>query len=203
MAKTNKESKRNLLSIVYCLLSYSRGYTLVELLAVTSIIVIVAGLIIGVLYSTLRGSTKTKVTNDVAQNGNYAISVISNTAILADSVTKVNGVDISDCTTLQTGKSIEFKSSDGSTVEFSCDPVEESVASTSAGVTSYLIDNESVKVPQATCSFSCLQPNGSPYDQPIISAEFVIEQRASDALFENVASSKFDTSVTMRNFNPR
>lgn len=178
------------------------GYTLVELLAATSIIVIVAGLIAGVLYSTLRGGNKTKVTNDVAQNGNYALSVISNTALLADSVTKVGGVDIADCTTLKSGKSIEFKQNDGSYVAFSCDGGTQSIASSSANVTTYLIDNNSVKVDPLTCNFSCLQSNGNPYSDPIISASFTVSQRNSGTAFENAASSTFNTSVTMRNYNP-
>lgn len=179
-----------------------KGYTLVELLAVTAIIVIISGLIIGVLYSTLRGGNKTKVTNDVAQNGNYALSIISNTALLATSVTKVNGVDVSDCATEKTGTSIEFKNADGSLVSFSCDAGTTSIASSSANVTSYLIDNNSVKVDPATCNFTCSQSNNNPYSSPIIGISFTVSQRNSSAAFENVASSTFNTSVTMRNYNP-
>lgn len=179
-----------------------KGYTLVELLAATSIIVIVSGLIIGVLYSTLRGGNKTKVTNDVAQNGNYALSVISNTALLASSVTKVGGVDITDCSTPKNGTSIEFKNTDGSLVSFSCDVASSSIASSSANTTTYLIDNNSVKVDPATCDFSCKQTNNSPYANPIIGASFTVSQRNSSSAFENVASSTFNTSVTIRNYNP-
>lgn len=179
-----------------------RGYTLVELLAATAIIVIVSGLIIGVLYSTLRGGNKTKVTNDVAQNGNFALSVISNTALLAKSVTKVGGVAIPDCSTPQAGTSIEFEQEDGSLVGFSCDAGTSSIASSSANVTTYLINNDSVKVDPATCSFTCLQSNNNPYSNPIISASFTVSQRSSTAVLENNASSTFSTSVTMRNYNP-
>lgn len=194
-----------------------RGYTLVELLAVTSIVVIVSGLIVGILYSTLRGGNKSKVTNDVAQNGNFALSIISNTALLANDVISVNEIPISDCTNSNTnivnfpaspdgyptGTSIEFENTDGTSVTFSCDVLSESIASSSAQPTpNYLIDNNSVKVDPSTCAFTCLQPDNNPYAQPIISVSFTVSQR-SGTVFENVANSSFDTSVTMRNFSPR
>lgn len=185
-------------------LKLQKGYTLVELLAATAIIVIISGLIIGVLYSTLRGGSKTKITNDVAQNGNYALSVISNTALLANDVIALDGSPVSDCTapTPTPAKSIEFKQVDGSTVEFSCDLGTSSIASKSANVTTYLIDNNSVKVDQATCSFTCSQSNSNPYSSPIIGVSFTVSQRNTSSAFENIASSTFNTSVTMRNYNP-
>lgn len=179
------------------------GYTLVELLAVTSIIVIVSGLIVGILYSTLRGGNKSKVTNDVAQNGNYALSIISNTALLAESVTAVGGNPVADCTTSREGSSIEFEQSDGSRLMFSCDADSQSIASQSGEMVHHLIDNNSVKVDPATCSFTCFQDNNNPYASPIIGVSFTVSQRADSTVFENVAQSVFKTSVTMRNYNPK
>jgi len=182
----------------------NKGYTLVELLAATSIIVIVSGLIVGILYSTLRGGNKTKVTNDVSQNGNYALSIIANTALISEDVTKVGGVAISDCTNplLSSEKtSIEFKKADGSLINFSCDAQTQSIASTSGSITTYLIDNNSVKVDPTTCAFTCIQNNANPYSQPIINVSFTVSQRGSGT-YENVATSPFNTSVTMRNYSP-
>ncbi len=183
--------------------NFKSGYTLVELLAVTSIIVIVSGLIVGVLYSTLRGGNKTRITNDVSQNANYALSVISNTAINAQSVTEVGGSGVSDCTANPSGTSIEFEQQDGRFIRFSCDALSESIASSSAGVTTYLIDNNAVRVDPATCSFSCIQRNANPYAQPIITVSFTVSQRAGTSTFENIASSSTSASITMRNYNPR
>lgn len=181
----------------------NKGYTLVELLAVTSIIVIVSGLIVGILYSTLRGGNKSKITNDVAQNGNFALSIISNTALLSESVTEVGGNPVSDCTVRQEGTSIEFQQVDGTRVTFSCDAESESIASMSGSMTTYLIDNNSVKVNPASCSFTCFQDDDSPYALPIIGVSFTVAQRSNAAGFENLAQSTFKTSVTMRNFSPK
>ncbi len=193
---------RKLINSKYPILNNSSGYTLVELLAVSSIIVIVSGLIVGVLYSTLRGGNKTRVTNDVSQNGNYAMSIISNTALLAQAVTEVGGTPISDCTVPRQGSSIEFETEQGNLVKFICDPSTESIASMSGSLTNNLIDVNAVKVDPATCSFRCTQNNANPYSLPIIKIGFTVSQR-SGSTFENIASSPFNTSVTMRNFNPR
>jgi type II secretory pathway pseudopilin PulG len=179
------------------------GYTLVELLAVTGIIVAISGLIAGILYSSLRGGNKSKVTNDVSQNGNYALSVISGTILDARAVTKIGGTAISNCTLTPTGTSIEFQRQNGSLIEFLCDIQTNSIASTSGQTTTYLIDNNSVKVDPATCSFTCKQANSDPYASPIVDIVFTVSQRQTTSAFENVAASTFNTSVTMRNYNPR
>lgn len=181
------------------------GYSLIELLAVTSIIVIVSGLIAGVLSSTLRGGNKSRVTNEVSQNGNYALSVISNTALLAQDVTKMDGVAIADCTESppMPASSIEFEQLDGSLVEFACDAQATSIASKSGSMTTYLIDNSSVKADPASCSFICQQIDGNPYSLPIITISFTVSENLGSRGMENTSSSVFKTSVTMRNYSPR
>jgi len=188
--------------------NFQSGYTLVELLAASSIIVIVSGLIVGILYSTLRGSNKTKVTNDVAQNGNFALSIISNVALNAEDVTRIGTIAIADCTIPQTGNSIEFQKADGEQVTYSCDSGTESLISSDGTTTTNLIDNNAVKVKidalnPNVCSFTCSQNNANPYSQPVINVKFTILQRNTTAVFESAASSSFDTSITMRNYNPR
>lgn len=174
-----------------------------ELLAVTAIIVAISSLIAGILYSSLRGGNKSKVTNDVSQNGNYALSVISGTILDARAVTKIGGSAISNCTLTPNGTSIELQRQDGSLISFLCDSQTNSIASTSGQTTTYLIDNNSVKVDPATCSFTCKQSNSDPYASPIIDIVFTVSQKQTTSAFENVGTSTFNTSVTMRNYNPR
>lgn len=178
----------------------NKGYTLVELLAVTTIIVIIAGLIAGILYSTLRGGNKTKITNEVAQNGNYALSVISNTIILSEAVTKVNDVSINDCIDSPSGSSIELRQTNGALITFACE--NDSIASRSGAVTTYLIDNNSVRSDDFDCTFVCKQSDSNPYSIPIIDVTFTLSQKAQETSSENTSEATFTTSATMRNFNP-
>lgn len=179
----------------------NKGYTLVELLAVTTIIVIVAGLIAGILYSTLRGGNKSKITNEVAQNGNYALSIMSNTILLSESVTQVNGVPVVDCANSPSGSSIQLKQSSGALVTFAC--LNDTIASISGITTTYLIDNNTVTSDDATCSFTCKQTGGNPYAVPIIDIKFTLSQARLNATSENSSNAVFTTSSTMRNFNPK
>src|SRR6266540_3152776 len=55
----------------------SQGYTLIELLAVMTIIVVVGVIVAGILVSSLRGGSKSNVLDNVRENGNFAITQIS------------------------------------------------------------------------------------------------------------------------------
>lgn len=184
-----------------------RGYTLIELLAVTAILVSVGSLIIGVLYTTLRGSSKTNLNNVIAQNGNYALSVISNIAISSTRITAINGNPIADCTSPPPViSSIQFKRSDGGLTTLSCEALSPSITSVTSNSAS-LINTSQVKVDTSNpsnCYFKCSQPSGDPYANPIIEAGFLLRDLGNSAFVENVSSGSafFKTSVQMRNYSP-
>ncbi len=177
-----------------------RGYTIVELLAVMTIVVVVSGVIAGILYSTLRGGSKSKITSDVAQNGNYAISVITQTIIQSQDVTSVGGTPITSCITSPTGTSIDLTQSDGSTITFSCS--NNTVASTSAQITSSLIDTSNLEVDATTCTFKCRQDNNNPVAIPVVDVAFSVKQKGSVTNPDAKSTANFSTSTSMRNYNP-
>lgn len=185
----------------------NKGYTIVELLAVATIIVVIMGLIAGILGSTLRGGSKTRITNDVSQSGNYALSIISNAIINSESVTNVGGIAYSDCTTNNqsatnpTGTSITLKQSDNNLVTFSC--VDNTIASQSADQTVSLIDSGTLQVDSSSCSFTCRQENDDAFANPIIDVSFTLKQKTTQGAVDTSASSVFSTSVSMRNYNPK
>jgi prepilin-type N-terminal cleavage/methylation domain-containing protein len=171
------------------------GYTIIELLAVVSILVILTGIISGILYSTLRGSSRTRISTEVTKNGNYAISVLTNMISSSRAVTKIAGVDIPNCTAGPSGTSISLQDIDGDEYVISC-----SGNNISSGADS-LINTNKVQVRPGSCRFSCSQRAADPYAIPIVGIEFVIEDR-NVGLFETRASSLFKTSVSMRNYSP-
>lgn len=187
--------------IIFRIKSNNQGYTIVELLAVTAIIVIIAGLIAGVLTSTIRGGSRTRITSDVSQSGNYALSVMSNTIISSESVTMVGGAAYSDCTGSPSGTSISLKQNDASIITFSCS--NNTIASQSANMPApiSLIDND-ILIAQA-CSFTCRQDNNDSLAIPIIDISFSLKQKANPANFESKSSASFSTSTSMRNYNPK
>lgn len=172
-----------------------KGYTIVELLAVVFILVIISGMISGILYSTLRGSNKTRITTEVTQNGNYAMSVISNIIVDSRSVTNVGGTDISDCTASPSGTSISLKRLNGTITNLSC--ANNTISSDSAS----LINTNQVQIENNSCFFYCSQTTNDPYAIPIVGVTFKVKDKAT-GLFESQSNATFDTSVSIRNYSP-
>ncbi|KKQ96890.1 MAG: hypothetical protein A3C27_00505 [Candidatus Levybacteria bacterium RIFCSPHIGHO2_02_FULL_39_36] len=174
---------------------YDLGYTVVELLAVVAILMIVSGIVIGILYSTLRGSAKTKITTDISQNGNYAISVISDIIVDSTNITKIGGSDIADCTSSPEGSSITFKRLNGNFTNLACE--NQTITSDSAS----LINTNLAELVDGTCSFYCSQLSNDPYAIPIVRVKFKLQDKGT-GLSETKASSTFETSVSLRNYSP-
>ena len=177
-----------------------RGYTLIELLAVTAILVALSVVVSNIIVTTLRGSTKTKVTTNVAQNGEYAQSVIS--SIISDSrnIVAVDGSDIDDCaspTPPSSTSSIRFKRIDGGTTEISCEQINgtDTIASNGAA----LVNTSSVIV--SACSFSCSQVVFDPYSIPIVNISFTIaDKNTGSNEFKSTAT--YNASSSLRVYSP-
>ncbi len=206
---------RNYFLLLTSHFSLKNGYTLAELLAVLSIFVIITGIVTAIIYSTLRGSSKTKITTEVSQNGQYATSVIA--GIIADSrnVLAVNGTTFDDCTTLKDSsviptpappaapQSITLKRMDGGVTILSCQGSGNDTIIASNGAS--LINNNAVKA--SACKFTCSQVSllpGSPvdpYDIPIIGVSFNLSEKNA-ALFESKSQSSFNTTTSLRVYSP-
>lgn len=176
------------------------GYTIVELLAVVTILVAVAGIIAALITQTLRGSSRTTVTNNVSQAGNYVMSVITNSIITAKNVVAVGGEDIIDCTQNPSGSSIELLVSDRKgTITYACG--NDTISSNSAS----LIDTNRLRIDTddaLACYFTCRQYSNDPYTPPVIEFGFTLSQKEENALFESRATAPFNTSALMRNYSP-
>lgn len=177
------------------------GYTIVELLAVVTILVTVTGIIAALITQTLRGSSRTNITNQVSQAGNYVSSVITNTIISAEDVLTVNGEDVIDCTQNPSGKSIELLISESrGSVIYACE--NDTISSNSAS----LIDTNKLRIDTndpAACYFTCRQQNNDPYTPPIIEFGFTLTQKNPAALFDSSDLAPFTTSALMRSYSPK
>lgn len=174
---------------------------MIELLAVVSILVALTGIITGILYSTLRGSNKVKITTEVSDNGAYVISVITNAINDTRNITQVGGVDINDCTGSPVGKSITLKRLNGSTTVFACSGNTIASSSASLGNSTSLINTNQVQSDYSSCSFTCMQKADDLYAVPIITMNFKIGDLGVNAQ-ELKGSATFNTSVAVRNYLP-
>lgn len=185
------------------ILNSERGFTLVELLAVSVVMVVVSVIVTATITSSLRGTTKTNTVNDVRQNGNYAISQVSKMIEYAKSfggVSNDNVNFVSNCVNLTPPLTptpqpsqynyIKITGFDNGQTIFSC-------ASTIASNSASLIDTNLVSVD--SCSFTCERARIT--DAPIIGINFSLSKKTTSSLFENNASVSFKTSVKMRNLS--
>lgn len=174
------------------------GYTIVELLAVTAIIVIIGSLITGIFYSTLRGSNKAKVFNTVSKNGNYALSAITDIINSSVNIESISGEKIVDCVNSNSGDSITFKRIDEGFTTISCVNDRQAISSTSAETEIDLTDSSQVKVEY--CVFTCVQSNK--YSKPRIDIDFMVSQKLDPKINEGSSAAIFKTSISLRNYNP-
>ena len=178
-----------------------KGYTLIELTIVMALLLIVGTIIVGIISSALRGNTKTKITTDIAQNGNYAISVMSD---LITNSQKLNSLTGYPSPTVYPscpmspgvlGKSLSITGLDGGITIFACDDSRHTITSNSAS----LLDTTQVILssdPNTSCSITCTQTDI--YSSPRIDIKFQL-QNATGATSEKSASANFNTSVFLRN----
>lgn len=183
-------------------IKYQKGYTLIELLAVMVVFVVIGGIVLAIIFSTLRATNKANTLAYLRQNGNYAISQM--VKMIRDAE-KFDGVKINNgdlygllCQT-QDYHFLKITSFDGGTTEFTCLPINlpslpnGKISSNSA----LLIDTNTISV--TTCSFTCSHTSAS--DSPIIGISFSLSQGSDSPFVEKKASIDFKTSVTMRNLN--
>ncbi len=193
--------------IINKLIKNSNGYTLVEMLAVIVIFAIIGGIISAIFASSLRGSNKANVTNEVRQNGNYALLQMSRMISYAKSFDgiSIDGSDESyqDCYTSPVGAGtptpelieyhyLKITSFDGGQIIFSCDlDSEEIIASNGAS----LVNTDVVRA--ENCTFTCSQQSAA--SPPTIKINFTLSEKDENSFFEKKATIPFETSITMRN----
>jgi len=183
------------------------GYTLVELLAVVTIVIVVGVIAVGILISSLRGGSKTNVLDNVRQNGNSAIAQMSKMIIYAQSfngVSRDSGISYttncvqnsltSPAPTPISYQYIKITSFDGGQTIFSCNGT--TIASNGAS----MIDTApETGVMVSSCSFTCSQDSYGLL--PTIGINFTLKQNVSSSFAEKQATLPFQTSVTIRNSN--
>lgn len=180
-----------------------RGFTLIELLVVTALILVIIASVTQLFFSALRGATKTTLTNETRQSGDYAISVmermIRNATTIEDIDTYCDG---------STKSSIIIKNPDTGTTFFQCptDSTIVRIASNSASVTNptpvpgYLTSDKIAVDSYPGCSFSCTRNSSDP---AVVNIQFTIHQLTPIAGVtlrpEEKNSINFETSVVVRN----
>lgn len=179
----------------------SSGYTLIEMLAAIIVFSIMGGIIAAIFISSLRGSNKADIENEVRQNGNYALSQMSKIITYARAFDNIRESESSEaiprCYGLEPTQQyhyLQVLDFDNNLITFVCDSAADpQIASNGAS----LIDETLVNV--ESCNLYCSQ--SSYFSPPIIKIELNLTQESSSNLFEHKASIPFETTVIMRNIS--
>ena len=124
-----------------------KGFTIIEIIVSVAILAIVSTTILLIVFTTLRSSTKTEVHQEIKQNGETAVTMISDFIRRAETVS---------CSAT-TKDFLNVGTSDGKTTSFSCES--EKIASRSGSIAVNLT-SESVKC--NNMQFSCVEKGGYP-----------------------------------------
>ena len=163
------------------------GFSLIEILIVMGTVAVIGGIVVSILFSVFRGSSKASTLITLRQNGNFAMSQVSRQIRNARAL-----VTPATCVTPQSGLSqITITGDDGLPTTFVCSGG--GLASQSAHPAT-LLDTNNVT---ASCNFSCSQSSGN--IAPIITFSLTVSQRSGVTAQENQASLDFKTAVSMRN----
>lgn len=176
------------------------GYTLIELLAVMVVMITVGVIVASILVSSLRGTSKTNVIEEIRNNGNFTLLQMGRMISFAQNFSGVSTDNVTyttNCTVVPspTYSYVKIKSFDDKETVFSCNTLADPPTIASNGASFLNTD----KVTLDSCYFTCSQINLS--ESPVIGINFVLSQKSTSDFFEQKATIPFETSVTIRNIN--
>lgn len=193
--------------------SNSKGYTLVELLAVILILVSVGGIITAIVATSFRGSNRSINVNQVRQEGNFAITQMSRMIRYAKSFdgvsTNGNSYTTNCVVTIPPPPSpsptpVEYKyvkitSFDGGVTVFRCQDGLSDNPRTISSNSASLVSTSNVSLVADSCYFICSQESVGL--APAIDINFTLTpyNQISPVFVENTLTVPFQTSVIFRN----
>jgi len=180
--------------------SHERGFTLIELLVALVVIVSFGSIVVNIITSAFRGTSKTDVINKVRENGNYAISEMTRLIKYAKSFdgASEDGATNWTCEIVPAipvqYKAVKITSFDGTTTVFSCE------ANTINANGASLMDagpSGAVLLSPGTCFFTCSRKSIA--DSPQIGINFTLVSNNVSGIVEKQATIPFATSIKVRN----
>jgi prepilin-type N-terminal cleavage/methylation domain-containing protein len=159
-------------------LKENKGYSLMEMIVVISMLGLVGVIVSGFLLSTMKANSKAEITKEVRQNGDYALSVMQGMILNSLSVSCPNST------------TIRVTDLNNQLIDFVCNTAEGKISSNSASLTG---SNVAVK----SCSFSCTSSPGKPTRVVI---NFSIGNKGTGLRPEEKSTINFKSEVVTRNY---
>lgn len=156
-----------------------KGFTLIEILVVISVLAIIMVIGSSSFFNLLKGSTKTRTANLVKQNGDYAL------AVMERMIRNAQDIDAANCTLGM--DEITIVNPDGKSTVFSC--IDNPISSNSAKLISdqVIVDD---------CLFDC--QDGGYFDPDVVTIDFTLST-GDPTQPEEYTTVNFKTTVVLRN----
>lgn len=174
-----------------------KGFTLIEIVVVLTMMAIILAAIMGALVSTFRASNKVTVTNKVMENGNWALSEIRRNIINSKSI------DMQCPLSPGIGSSLAFTNiNDGEVTTIICTPPSSGqkgkIASVSARGSVDLTSANEVSVVDCSQFVSCNTSDSSsvPIDANF---NFKVSSGNPDASILEYVEKEFSSKISLRN----
>jgi type II secretory pathway pseudopilin PulG len=173
------------------------GFSLIELLVASSIIITATTVVLAIITTSFRSSNKISSSQLVRQNGNYAINQMTKIIQFADSFEGASltgeegtfGACVPDTQYASIG--IKYQKEDKVLI---CSDNNIQILTPGTGESFSLFDSSVVT---GSCSFTCTQDNLS--TGPVVGINFSLSLPNEGKSAEKSASGEFSTSVKMRN----
>ncbi len=194
-------------------LKNNRGFTLIEILVVVSIIATIGGVIAGIFIVSLRTATKSNNITLIRQNGNYALSQVSRMIRYAQSVDGLSNaaagpfaIDATTCplpptvpSAYQYLKATGVSGYGDKAITFSCSQSTSTLQYVvEGGSTIVLLDHNLVKI-QNYCTITCSRASDTA--PPNITISFDLSNaNAGQTQESQVVTIPFQTSISPRNY---
>lgn len=185
---------------------FNFGFTLIEVLVASSIVIAASTIVVGIITTTFRTSNKTISIEQIRENGNFAVSQITKEIQFADAFNGVSDNGSEFDTTCISGTSYRYvqvrTGVDIKTISCLDD------SGTTEGIylkkndqaARSLISSENVVIEGGTCSITCSLGEGSVSPVIGISFDLSLSDSFKANLPEGASATNFSTSIKMRNF---
>lgn len=179
------------------MINKNKGFTLVELLISIAIIITSATVVVAIITSSFRGSSKTLINEEVRQSGNTTLAQVGKMIQFADSfdgVEDLSGEVQNNCIN-SSGEDVDYKA-----ILFESDKIPHRLACTDEGL---ILDNlpmiDEGRLTVENCSLTCSQTSAT--DTPTIGITFSLSRYISDLPEQSTNFSEFSKKFKMRNLN--
>lgn len=179
--------------------SKNKGFSLIELLVGIAIIITATTIVLSIIVSSFRISSKTTSNSVIRQNGSYAMSQMSRMLQFADSFEGAGDVDAAT-PDVQYQPLCSDSGDQYNYLKIKYKGLQKVLSCTNSGIAidgNSIIDSTGkISVVPDSCSFICSQTPGS---GPVIRIDFSLKYGSETSSPEKSANTDFSTTVKMRN----